>query len=78
MTPTMHALFDADLMGIDPATLTVHFKPGIELGELFEGRKITPLVYDLDLERLAVRWAGYRAWLMNNDGLQPGCVKTRQ
>ncbi|MFX2071269.1 HNH endonuclease signature motif containing protein, partial [Klebsiella pneumoniae] len=60
MTPTMHALFDADLMGIDPATLTVHFKPGIELGELFEGRKITPLVYDLDLERLAVRWAGYQ------------------
>ncbi len=53
MTPTMHALFDADLMGIDPATLTVHFKPGIEVGELFEGRKITPLVYDLDLERLA-------------------------
>ena len=60
MTPTMHALFDADLMGIDPATLTVHFKPDIELGELFEGRKITPLVYDLDLERLAVRWAGYQ------------------
>ncbi|EBT4039121.1 TPA: HNH endonuclease [Escherichia coli] len=60
MTPTMHALFDADLMGIDPATLTVHFKPGIEVGELFEGRKITPLVYDLDLERLAVRWAEYQ------------------
>ncbi len=30
------------------------------MGELFEGRKITPLVYDLDLERLAVRWAEYR------------------
>ncbi|EAW0944500.1 HNH endonuclease, partial [Salmonella enterica] len=29
-------------------------------GELFEGRKITPLVYDLDLERLAVRWAEYQ------------------
>ncbi|ECU8154513.1 HNH endonuclease, partial [Salmonella enterica subsp. enterica serovar Kentucky] len=30
------------------------------VGELFEGRKITPLVYDLDLERLAVRWAEYQ------------------
>lgn len=59
MTPTMHALFDSALMGIDPATLTVHFKQGIELGEQFEGRMITPLVYDLDTERLALRWNEY-------------------
>jgi hypothetical protein len=59
----MHTLFDADLMGIDPATLTVHFRPGIELGELFEGRKITPLVYDLDLERLAYAGQDTRAVL---------------
>ena len=48
LTPTMHALFDADLMGIDPSTLTVHFKPGIEAGELFEGKTLNPLVYDLE------------------------------
>lgn len=59
MTPTMHALYDADLMGINPATLTVHLKPGIELGEEFEGRTITPLVYDLDIDRLALRWNEY-------------------
>ncbi|HFV9915010.1 TPA: HNH endonuclease [Salmonella enterica subsp. diarizonae serovar 61:l,v:z35] len=59
LTPTMHALFDANLMGINPSTLTVHFKPGIEPGEMFEGNKLNPLVYDLDLERLAVRWAEF-------------------
>lgn len=59
MTPTMHALFDADLMGINPATMTVHFKPCIELGEQFEGRKVNPLVYDLDIDRLALRWDEY-------------------
>ncbi|EKT1238249.1 HNH endonuclease [Escherichia coli] len=59
LTPTMHALFDADLMGIDPFTLTVHFKPGVELGELFEGTAINPLVYELDLNRLAVRWTEF-------------------
>lgn len=59
LTPTMHALFDADLMGIDPSTLTVHFKPGIEAGELFEGKTLNPLVYDLDTDRLAARWADF-------------------
>lgn len=59
MTPTMHALFDADLLGINPVTLTVHFKLGIELGEKFEGRTITPLVYELDKGLLDLRWAEY-------------------
>lgn len=60
MTPTMHALFDADLLGINPDTLTVHFKPSIELAAQFEGRKIIPLVYDLDIDRLAMRWAEFQ------------------
>lgn len=58
-TPTMHALFDADLLGINPVTLTVHFKAGIELGEQFDVRTITPLVYELDKGRLDLRWAEY-------------------
>ena len=45
-------------MGVNPETLTVHFKPGIEFEE-YEGRVIIPLIYNLDKARLAVRWAEY-------------------
>jgi hypothetical protein len=41
LTPTMHALFDADLMGIDPSTLTVHFKPGIEGESCLKAKRST-------------------------------------
>ena len=55
MSPTFHTLFDRKQMGINPETMTVHFAPGIEWEE-YEGKVITPLVWDLDKERLAVRW----------------------
>lgn len=55
MSPTFHTLFDRKQMGINPETMTVHFAPGIEWEE-YEGKVITPLVWELDKERLAVRW----------------------
>lgn len=58
LSPTLHKLFDRHLMGVNPETLTVHFKPGIEFEE-YEGRVIIPLIYNLDKARLAVRWAEY-------------------
>ena len=58
LSPTLHKLFDRNLMGVNPETLTVHFKPGIELEE-YEGRVIAPLVYNLDKLRLAARWDEY-------------------
>lgn len=58
LSPTLHKLFDRHLMGINPETLTVHFKPGVEFEE-YEGKTITPLVYNLDKARLTVRWAEY-------------------
>lgn len=58
LSPTLHRLFDANKMGINPETMTVHFKPGIELEE-YEGRVITPLHYRLDKDKLAARWNEY-------------------
>ncbi|MFS8058462.1 HNH endonuclease [Klebsiella michiganensis] len=59
MAPTFHKLFDRHEMGIDPETMTVHFKPGIECEE-YEGTVITPLVYQLDKTRLAARWEQFK------------------
>ena len=58
LSPTLHRLFDANKMGINPETMTVHFKPGIEFEE-YEGRVITPLHYRLNKEKLAARWGEY-------------------
>ncbi|MBF9773382.1 HNH endonuclease signature motif containing protein [Enterobacter asburiae] len=58
LSPTLHRLFDANKMGINPETMTVHFKPGIEFEE-YEGRLITPLHYRLNKEKLAARWGEY-------------------
>lgn len=58
LSPTLHRLFDANKMGINPETMTVHFKPGIEFEE-YEGRVITPLHYRLNKEKLAARWGDY-------------------
>lgn len=58
LSPTLHRLFDANKMGINPETMTVHFKPGIELEE-YEGRVITPLHYRLDKDKLTARWNEY-------------------
>lgn len=58
LSPTLHRLFDANKMGINPETMTVHFKPGIELEE-YKGRVITPLHYRLDKDKLAARWNEY-------------------
>ena len=59
LSPTLHKLFDRHLMGINPETLTVHFKPGVEFEE-YEGRVISPLIYNLDKARLAARWDEYQ------------------
>jgi len=59
LSPTLHKLFDRHLMGVNPETLTVHFKPGVEFEE-YEGRVITPLIYNLDKARLAARWDEYQ------------------
>ena len=59
LSPTLHKLFDRHLMGINPETLTVHFRPGVEFPE-YEGRVITPLIYNLDKARLAARWDEYQ------------------
>lgn len=55
MAPTFHKLFDRGLMAINPESLGVHFAPGIEWEE-YEGKVIAPQVWELDKERLAVRW----------------------
>ena len=59
LAPTFHKLYDRHLMGINPDTMTVHFAPGIEWEE-YEGKVITPLVYRLDKDRLAARWAKFK------------------
>lgn len=58
LSPTLHKLFDRHLMGVNPETLTVHFRSDIEFPE-YEGRVISPLVYNLDKARLAARWDEY-------------------
>ncbi|UER85765.1 HNH endonuclease [Enterobacter cloacae] len=58
LSPTLHRLFDANKMGINPETMTVHFKPGIEF-EKYEGRVITPLHYRLNKDKLTARWDEY-------------------
>ncbi|HBC0018006.1 TPA: HNH endonuclease [Enterobacter hormaechei subsp. xiangfangensis] len=61
LSPTLHVLYDAHLMGINPETLAVHFTD--ELAEDFPelvGVVITPLRYRLDTERLAERWAKFK------------------
>lgn len=42
-------------MGIDPDTLKIHFKQGIEYDE-YAGRVIDQPLYGIDREHLAVRW----------------------
>lgn len=58
LSPTLHRLFDANKMGINPETMTVHFKPGIEFEE-YEGRVIAPMHYRLNKDKLAARWGEY-------------------
>lgn len=58
LSPTLHKLFDRHMMGINPETLSVHFRKGIEFEE-YEGRVIVPLIYNLDKVRLAARWCEY-------------------
>lgn len=58
LSPTLHRLFDANKMGINPETMSVHFKPGIEFEE-YEGRVIAPLHYRLDKDKLTARWDEY-------------------
>ncbi|EKS6740563.1 HNH endonuclease [Enterobacter ludwigii] len=58
LSPTLHRLFDANKMGINPETMRVHFKPGIEFEE-YEGRVIAPLHYRLDKDKLTARWDEY-------------------
>lgn len=55
LSPTFHKLFDRHQMGIDPDTLKIHFKQGIEYDE-YAGRVIDQPLYGLDREHLVVRW----------------------
>ncbi|MBQ4771396.1 MULTISPECIES: HNH endonuclease [Pectobacterium] len=59
LSPTLHRLFDRHLIGVNPESLTVHFRVEAELPEL-EGRTITPLIYNLDKEKLGLRWVEYQ------------------
>ncbi|HAV1601573.1 TPA: hypothetical protein JG832_002464 [Enterobacter hormaechei subsp. xiangfangensis] len=58
MTPTMHALFDRHLVGIEPATLTVHVSPSLPELAKYDGLVLNPPV-KLDRAGLALRWAEY-------------------
>ncbi|EAC1558162.1 HNH endonuclease [Escherichia coli] len=56
LTPTIHDLLDAELMAVNPETMTVHFAPGIELGAMFEGKVIEPKLWPLNMAALVKRW----------------------
>lgn len=60
LSPTFHRLFDANMMGIDPDTLQVHFASGIEFPE-YQGVCIKPMIYNLDKNRLRARWLEFKA-----------------
>jgi putative restriction endonuclease len=58
----LHTLFDLDMLGIDPATLTVHFHPDIQSVEYAEldGRKILCSVKNRPSEdALKLRWEAF-------------------
>lgn len=58
MTPTMHALFDRHLVGIEPTTLTVHVSPLLPDLSRFDGLQLTPPV-PLNTANLTLRWQDY-------------------
>lgn len=51
-----HRLFDANLMGIEPEELTVHFKVRCIYSSMFEGKRIYPHRLALDKNKLRKKW----------------------
>lgn len=62
MTPTMHALFDRHLIGIEPDTLTVHVSPLLPDLSQYDGTQLTAPV-PLNVEGLTIRWKEYLSHL---------------
>ncbi|WP_455810514.1 HNH endonuclease [Pseudomonas graminis] len=59
MTPTMHALFDRHLIGIDPHTLRIHISRTLPELHHQDGSQLNPPL-KLNITGLMMRWALYQ------------------
>lgn len=61
MLACLHRLFDAGLMGINPDSLTVHFKPDCTYfaKSILEGKKLNVHSVPLNISGLLERWLGF-------------------
>lgn len=67
MTPTMHALFDRHLIGIEPVTLILHVSPALPELKRLHGIQLHPPL-QLNLAGLRKRWELY---LQTNSSMKP-------
>lgn len=58
----LHTLFDLDLLGIDPTTLTVHLHPALRTGDysVFEGVLLKVSGRNPSIAALRLRWKAFR------------------